>query len=282
VGIEVWGDFADGAFSYAVGVFNGAGDTRNPGATMLDDDKQFAAGLRLQPFRGSGLRGMRGIGFGVGGSYSQVNSNALGLPSTTGGTLPGYATSGLQQFFAYNPLVGPVVADGPHWRISPNISYLYGPFGLLGEYGISHQGVYNSTTFRAAALQHKAWQVVGQWVLTGEPASFTGIKPNRPFDPRNGGWGAWQLVGRLSQLKIDDEAFNGFSDPTTSASGAFTWSVGLNWWLNRNLRVLTSFSHTRFDGGGLVDPNIPGTLNPPGAVTHQDEQVFMTRFQLAF
>jgi len=282
VGIQLWGDLAGGAVSYAAGVFNGDGDGRIASNSAFSDDKEFAGRLSFQPFKLNDVGALQGFGFGVGGSYSQVNSNAAGLPNTTGGTSPGYVTSALQQFFAYNPLVGPVVADGAHWRISPNVSYLYGPFGVFGEYGISHQGVYNSTTFRAADLEHKAWQVVGQWVLTGEPASFTGIKPTRPFDPRNGAWGAWQLVGRLSQLQIDDEAFNGFSDPTSSASEAYTWSVGLNWWLNRNLRVLTSFSHTRFDGGGSVDPNIPGTLHPPATVTHQDENVFMTRFQLAF
>ncbi len=282
VGVQLWGDVADGAVSYAAGVFNGSGDSRNPGTVDFSDDREFAGWLSFQPFKHTGLKGLSGFGFGAGGSYSQVSSNALALPSTTSGTLPGYTSSARQQFFAYNPVVGPVVGDGAHWRLSPYVSFLHGPFGLHGEYAISHQGVYNSPTFRSAELEHTAWQISSQWVLTGEPASFNGIIPNRPFDPRNGGWGAWQLVARYGQLDIDDAAFQGFSNPATSASSATAWAVGINWWLNKNVRVLTSFSHTTFDGGGAFNPIDASTLTPPATVTHQDENALFTRIQLAF
>jgi phosphate-selective porin OprO/OprP len=125
-------------------------------------------------------------------------------------------------------------------------------------------------------LEHTAWNITAGWVLTGEDFNFSGgVIPRKPFNPANGGWGALQLVGRYSELDIDDNAFDGFSDPTRSASGAREFSVGLNWWLNRNVRVGTSFSHTTFDGGGT------GT-SAPGAVTANAENVLFTRVQLAF
>src|SRR5690606_18555206 len=153
--------------------------------------------------------------------------------------------------------------------LSPQLSYTFGPFGLLAEYTISEQGVQNSASGLRADLRHKAWQVAGQWVLTGEPASFSGITPNRPFQLRGGGgWGAWQLVARYSQLDVDDQAFLGFSNPDTSASAATAWSVGINWWLNKNVRVLTSFTHTKFDGGGSAfNPLDPSTGISPATVT---------------
>jgi len=101
------------------------------------------------------------------------------------------------------------------------------------------------------------------------------VIPRKPFNPANGGWGALQLVGRYSELDIDNNAFDGFSDATRSASRAQEVSVGLNWWLNRNVRVGTSFSHTTFDGGGT------GT-SAPGVVTANPENVLFTRVQLAF
>jgi phosphate-selective porin OprO/OprP len=282
VGVQLWGNLADGIASYALGVFNGSGDARNPATADFSDDKEYAGRIALEPFRRSTVRPLRGLGLGVGGSYSQINSNAQALPSTSGGTQPGYLTTAMQQFFAYNPLVGPVVADGAHWRISPYVSYLYGPFGLVGEYAESHQGVLNASTFAHEDLAHQAWQVTGQWVLTGEPASFSGIAPKRPFNLANGGWGAWQLVARYTQLTIDDDAFQGFSNPATSANSAASWSVGINWWLNKNVRLMASFAHTEFDGGGAFSPLTPSTLVPPATVTHQDENVFFTRLQLAF
>lgn len=282
VGVELWGDVAEGRLSYAVGVFNGDGDGRNSNNSDFNDQKEFAGRIFAQPFKLSESSPLQGIGFGLGGSYSEVSSNALGLPGTTGGTLPGYTTDGQQQFFAYNPLVGTVVADGPHWRISPQGSYAYGPFGLLGEYVISHQAVWNPAALRRAELDHAAAQISAQWVLTGEPASFTGITPKHPFTWTGGGWGAWQLVGRFSRLDIDNATFRGFSDSATSANAATAWSVGVNWWLNKNVRLLTSFSHTVFSGGGAYKPANSGTLIPPATVSHQDENALFTRLQIAF
>jgi phosphate-selective porin OprO/OprP len=91
-----------------------------------------------------------------------------------------------------------------------------------------------------------------------------------------GNWGALQLVGRYAQLNVDPAAFPEFSNPATSASSASAWSVGLNWYLNRNVRVNTSFSHTAFTGGGGVGTSAPAT------VTRKPEEVLFTRIQLAF
>jgi len=148
----------------------------------------------------------------------------------------------------------------------------------MGEYAISEQGVALGGRGDPVStdLQHHGWQVSGGWVLTGEPASFTGVVPRRNFNPRAGAWGALQLVARYSELKIDDDAFPLYANPATSASSASEWSVGLNWYLNRNVRVGTSFSHTDFSGGGGT-----GT-SAPAAVTRQSENVLFTRIQLAF
>jgi len=283
VGVQFSGKLWDDAVSFAAGVFNHSGDQRNPENFAFTDDPELAGRVFFQPFKHTGLKPLQCLGFGVGGSYSQVSSNAFGLPRP-GSAGPGYFTSpGNQQFFAYNPVVGPIVADGAHWRLSPQLLYYHGPFGLMGEYTLSSQDVHNSSTFRSATLQHDAWQVSAEWVLTGEPASFTGLNPHRPFSLNGGGWGAWQLVGRYSQFDVDDDAFPSFSNPLTSATGASSWSVGINWWLNRNLRLLTSFTHTTFEGGGapvsLADPT---TIVAPATVTAQDENVLSTRLQISF
>jgi len=81
-------------------------------------------------------------------------------------------------------------------------------------------------------------------------------------------------VGRYAELDVDDAAFAGFANPLASASKAQAWSVGLNWYLNKNIRFATSYSHTSFTGGG-------GSTGP-GPVTRHPEQVLFTRLQLAF
>ena len=281
LGLQLWGDIEGGAVSYAAGVFNAAGDARNPNNSDFNDNKTVAGRLSFQPLKNTDSL-WRGLGFGAGGSYSDINSNSAALPSTTGGTSPGYVTSGLQQFFAYNPAVGTVLADGAHWRISPYAYYTWGPFGVLGEYITMSQGLVNTTTGGRANVADTAWQVSGQWVLTGEDATYTGIIPRNNFDPRAGKWGAWQLVARFAQADLDQDAFPVFANPVQSAYQATGWSVGLNWWLNRNIRVLTSYSQTWFDGGGGVPPTAGGSTVPPATVTHQDERLFTTRLQLSF
>ena len=107
-------------------------------------------------------------------------------------------------------------------------------------------------------------------MLTGEDAGYKGVvKPNRPFE-RDGGWGAFELVGRYGELDVDDDAFPRYADPSVSATASDAWGIGLNWFLSANLKL--AFNHTRagFDGGA------------PGGADRQDEKTFFSRVQIAF
>ena len=268
LGVELHGDLLGGAISYALGLFNG--DTDYNGTTVntsLGDNKTGEGRLFFQPWKNTDVNALRGLGFGVAGSYL---ANHPQTNSTTGLT-PGYTSDGQQKFFAYNTGVN---ANGQGWRIEPQAYYYYGPVGVLGEYVISDQRVSSAT--KTADLQNNAWEVTGSWVLTGEDASYNGVTPLHPFDPHIGEWGAWQLVARFAmQLNVDGNAFtDGFASPTKSADGATAWSVGLNWYLNRNVRADLSFSHTTFSG-------FTGKA-APGVVPAQDENILFTRLQLAF
>ncbi len=282
VGFELHGDLFRGIASYAAGVFNGLGDARNSSNADFEDDKAFEARVFLQPFKTLGQPALEDFGFGLGGSYEglQPTTSNSGLPSTTGGSLPGYATVGQQQFFAYNPTNrATVFVDGEHWRLSPQAYYYLGPFGLLGEYVISNQKVSRTGTGSqpSVRLEHTAWQVAASWVLTGEDATYSGVVPRNPFDPRKGNWGAWQLVARYSELDIDPAAFPTFADPLSSARRAQEWSAGINWYLNRNLKVDLSYSRTTFEGGGQASGS-----SAPAIVTRKPESVLFSRVQLAF
>lgn len=273
VGFQIWGDLSGGVLSYAAGIFNGVGDGRSSSNTDFDDNREFAGRVFVQPFKKTELAGLRGLGLGVGGSWGDYSvTNSTGLPNGNG-----YLTDGQQQFFAYNPTTGAVVAEGEHWRLAPQGYYYFGPFGLMGEYTVSSQNVRrNIAPFESARLEHTGWQIAAAWVLTGEAATFTGVTPRNAFDPRSGKWGAFQVVGRIAELDIDDDTFPLYANPLASATAAHSWSAGLNWYLNRNLTIKTSYSRTTFDGGGGA-----GTT-APAAVTRQPEQVFFTRMQLAF
>jgi hypothetical protein len=54
----------------------------------------------------------------------------------------------------------------------------------------------------------------------------------------------------------------------------------LNWYLNRNIRVDVSYSHTAFSGGGAATGSAAAAA--PGSVTSHSEDVVFTRVQLSF
>lgn len=252
IGLQVAGDLGGGTLSYAVGVFNGGVDG---GSTDGDsnDDKDVAARLFAHPFKNTEIAALKGLGIGVAGSYGNQE-----------GSLPSFKSPGQQTFFKY---ASGVTADGRHWRVSPQAYWYAGPFGLLAEYVRSVQEVKSGAT--TEDLANQAWQVAASWVVTGEDASFKGVKPKRPFDPHAGNWGALELAARYHQLKIDGDAFPLFADPTKYAEEAIAWGVGLNWHQSRNLKVALNYEQTRFDQGSASGDR-------------ETEKVLLTRFQVAY
>jgi len=150
----------------------------------------------------------------------------------------------------------------------------------MGEYAISANEVSFDTEHET--LEHSAWQISTSYVLTGEPATFRGILPFKPFNPFFGqwGWGAWEVAFRAGQLFIDKDAFNkGFADKKRSVQRADEVQVGLNWYLNRNIKVVLDYAHTNFDGGASK----PGATAGTTVVGNREvEHVIFTRLQLVF
>jgi phosphate-selective porin OprO/OprP len=264
IGAELHGDIFGGALSYAAGIFNGLPDyTTTTINANYDNDLAFAGRIFAVPFKETSFTPLQGLGFGVSGSYEHDDVNAA-----VAGLTPGYTADGQEKFFTYASTTAP---DGAHWRVSPQGYYYWGPFGLLAEYVVSDQEVEKTTApVTKADLQNTAWEVSGGWVLTGENDSYNGVTPRHPFSLGDGGWGAWQVVGRYEELNVDDAAFPTYASASTSANRARAWSAGVNWYLNRDLRANVSFSHTQFGDGST------------GAVTRRSENVLFTRVQLAF
>jgi phosphate-selective porin OprO and OprP len=264
VGAELHGDLFGGAASYAAGIFDGSPDYSSTTTNSdYDNNKAFVGRIFFQPFKPTSISFLQGLGFGLGGSYEVDNGSA----TAASGLTPGYTTDGQQKFFTYT---NGVFASGTHWRLDPQANYYWGPFCVAGEYVISDQQVAKGAA--TADLRNRAWDVTAGWILTGETASYTGITPAHPFDPRKNQWGAVQIVGRYADLDVDNKAFPIFANPDTSASSAHAWSAGVNWFLNKNIRVNASYSHTIFNGGNGVGATV--TKNP--------EDVLFTRVQLVF
>jgi phosphate-selective porin OprO/OprP len=167
-----------------------------------------------------------------------------------------YRTAGQQVYFRYlsdGTVNGTTIADGTRQRISAQGYYYYRRFGLLGEQVFSSQDIRRGL---ATAKAHvNSWQLAPSWVLTGESSSYRGVAPRKPFDPVNGEWGAFELTGRYNQLSIDDELFPVFASRNNAADTARGGAVGLNWYINRNVKIVFNYEQARFVGGAAGGEN---------------------------
>ncbi|HSI43599.1 MAG TPA: porin [Methylotenera sp.] len=340
-GIAIYGDILGDKLNYAVGFNNGVVDGGNASTSSeFDNDKEITARLFATPFKDD-ANALSGLGFGVAATYTDataeknLNFTDTSAADGTRNGLPSYVTNGQQTFFRYSPAA---IADGKRFRVAPQAYYYNGPFGLITEYARVSQDVSLSTGGSVAAggaggnnlsdatnrivqgsrkkLSNDAWQIAATYLITGEDASFKGVKPKNNFDFDKGGWGAWELALRYSEMNIDSDTFknsNGilarqassgeastlattdavilgtsFADPTYSAKKAKSWTAGINWYLNSNAKIVLNYEQTSFDGGNGAGPAFTGTTaNTFNAASNRvkdrpDERALFARFQVGF
>jgi phosphate-selective porin OprO/OprP len=261
VGLQFAGDLSEGLFAYQIGVFNGVPDLAN-GGDDLSNAKDFAARVFVQPFK---VGAFRPLGFGLAGSAGFERG------STTASGLPFYRTPGQQTLFRYNSSTttpaNNVFANGKRTRLSPQGYFYTGPFGLLGEYVISRNEVIRAAS--TAELEHTAWQAEGSFFLTGEKNSFRSPTPKKPFDLKEGGLGAVELVARYGELTLDPASFPLYATLTSSVQKAKAWGVGVNWHFTRAVKIAVDYERTTFTGGAATGDRDP-------------ENALITRFQTSF
>ncbi len=114
------------------------------------------------------------------------------------------------------------------------------------------------------SLSFHGWYVLVAYTLTGEPREYkakTGVfgspKPKRNFRGESGGYGAFELVARIDGIDLNDGAITGGEQQTVS--------LGLNWYLNPNTRMMFHLLFTDVD-----------------APKSGDLIIFVTRFQFFF
>ena len=265
IGAQASGDLFNGTVNYTAGVFNGIADAATSTNADFDNEKDVVGRIFATPFKNDAGSFLQGLSFGV--------SASLGREKGASGRAAGYKTDGQQTFFSY---AATTIADGQNWRVSPQFDYRNGSFGAIGEYVLSTVNVRPSATGKKAELQNKAWQLAAGYVLTGEDSSFAGVVPKTNFDFANGTWGAFEVVTRYANLKIDDAAFPLYASAASNADEATSYGIGLNWYLSKAVAFKFDYYQTNF---GFA-PGAPAVST--NAVLRQDEQSLITRFQVSF
>lgn len=114
---------------------------------------------------------------------------------------------------------------------------LWGPWSLQAEY-------LRTDVMRSPRddVTFQGWYIFGSWFIAGgervyDPKSGT-FDPVRP----KGKWGALELAVRYSVLDLDDGPITGGEERN--------WTLGLNWYINRNTRVMVNFVKAEADPNG--------------------------------
>ena len=162
--------------------------------------------------------------------------------------------------------------------------------------------IYSSSTASATtAIQpsndnFSAWYAQASWVLTGESrgyssatGAFTPPKPAQPFSFAHGGWGAWELAVRYSDLNLNDHT-NDTGSVVTNWTGPSTRTytyyntvrggdqriatLGLNWYPNNALRFALDYQW--IDVSRLQSPAAVTTSGTPALPTVNGGQTVQT------
>lgn len=301
----------DDFFSYQLGLFSGTPDNSSPGInpfiinranteTASLSNKAFEGRVFINPFIAKPYPLLKHLGIGFAASTERTNLEY---------TLPELFSLGQNPIFFYQPEVN---ANGLRTRIHPQLVWSLGPIGILADWNQTLQTLqvgeqnYNFTPPSVIQKNH-ASQIQMIYNLTQEEFNLFHLVPNCNFNLfERHALGAWQLVLRYTGLSLDPSVFNDFTDnanglriysyadPRLSVQSSNSWSVGLNWFWNQNIRFTTEFAETNFQGGcstgGLGAAINPGCLTAGNAalatssqvVNRPAELIFMQRFQLTF
>ena len=114
------------------------------------------------------------------------------------------------------------------------------------------------------------------YFLTGENRRYktssgvwTYVEPNKPFNPFEGRWGAWEIAARYSYFDGDDQAINGGREQNVTA--------GVNWYLFSAVRLMLNYVWADVKDTGDADRSGFGFTNASGNI-----HIIETRFQVEF
>ena len=152
--------------------------------------------------------------------------------------------------------------------IGAEAATVWGPFHAEAEYIVPNMAADNNVARvgNQPDPNFHGYYVQAGYFLTGETrpyktssGTFDRVKPLKPYG--QGGYGAWEVAGRLSYLDLDDDRIDG--------GKLWDYTLGLNWYVNNNVRLMWNYVRSRFDVG-------------PGPETRESADALTMRIQFDF
>ncbi|WP_236960187.1 OprO/OprP family phosphate-selective porin [Methylobacterium durans] len=149
---------------------------------------------------------------------------------------------------------GPIRNAADLARLGIEAAYQNGPFRVQGEYilaRVGRDGLLPGATFEGGYVE-------GAWVINGKGrpyqlktnygadlAIFKGVQVGEEQRLTRGGIGVFELAGRFSFLDLKDGGIRGGVERN--------WTAGLNWYPDRNIRLMANYIYASAKGSPAVD-----------------------------
>jgi phosphate-selective porin OprO/OprP len=162
---------------------------------------------------------------------------------------------------------------------------------LCGTLTVTNNPVCTSSVAVLDRPTFGGFYIEGSWIITGETRTYTATSltnetagwgapvPSRPFALDAESWGAWEIVARYSSTDLNwNETQTSLTNLTGTSRLAGVlggkediFEIGLNWYLNRNVKLQTHYSFISVEKGIVTNLGRDS----------QDLNVLMTRLQFA-
>ena len=275
VGLMAWGFLFDKRLDYAAGVFGGPRNSFED----FNNSKDFVGYLNARPFQESeSLWFARFLNIGSSVAFGYQDQPAVPLAFRVAAVAP-----------TNSPAAG--IAAAPFLTLNPNVAergdrllgsvhaaYYFKSLSLIGEWQYGHESYASSDRRTPTRVPVSGFYLTGGYFLTGEQVERRAmVHPLRPFIPTGKGErkgpGAWELVGRVSELHLGEQVFTaGLADRNRWSNQAVTTELGANWYWNEYAKIYMFWLHADFGD--------PVQYRPGGFQKAAD--LFWMRFQLYF
>jgi len=229
-GAVLSGTALDQRMSWAGGLFN---DFLESGNSFGNSSTQLVGRVTWVPYVSEDDSNLVHLGFGM--RYSDAKEGLRYLTEPEFNKAPIYVDTGVNDM--------PFSADSS-MLYNLEASWRKGPYWLAAEYV--------SNRVDAAALGDPilgGYHVTASWILSGEMREYrnkTGIFGPVPVAKtvNQGGWGAWELGFRYSDLDLTDGLIDGGEMDILS--------LGVSWWLTPMFNVNMNYRYITLDRFGVV------------------------------
>ena len=247
-GVMIFDQPIEERMTWAIGAFRTGSDN----GEVSRGDGEWSATARLTGVPVWGDEGRRYVHLGLASSYRNPTDDVVTISVRPEANLAP----------AYLQLTNLPADDFA--LVGAEAAWVQGPFSLQGEYSWATVEAPSDT---GSDADFSAWYAQASWFLTGESRPyrkaggiFDAVKPESNAFAKDGGSGAWEVATRYSNIDLDDGDVDG--------GELGDWTVGVNWYLNPNTRLMANY--------------ILSDLSPSGDLSDGTTNTLLFRVQFAF